>query len=58
MTDLPLTTRRRLWPLFLMPTLLLIAAIGWSVFWFILGVAGRPHRRQLARPRGRRRPGL
>ncbi|MBI5131634.1 MAG: DUF2125 domain-containing protein [Rhodopseudomonas palustris] len=35
MTDLPLTTRRRLWPLFLMPTLLLIAAIGWSLFWFI-----------------------
>jgi hypothetical protein len=26
--------RRPLWPLFLMPTLLLIAAAGWSAFWF------------------------
>ncbi|WP_322514577.1 DUF2125 domain-containing protein [Rhodopseudomonas palustris] len=35
MTNLPLPRRRRLWPLFLMPTLLLIAAIGWSLFWFV-----------------------
>ncbi|MGP9814463.1 DUF2125 domain-containing protein [Rhodopseudomonas sp. NSM] len=35
MTNLPLPPRRRLWPLFLMPALLLIAAIGWSLFWFI-----------------------
>ncbi|ABD05550.1 conserved hypothetical protein [Rhodopseudomonas palustris HaA2] len=35
MTDIPPTTRRRLWPLYLMPTLLLIAAIGWSLFWFV-----------------------
>ncbi|MBB1090628.1 DUF2125 domain-containing protein [Rhodopseudomonas palustris] len=34
MTDLTLPYRRRLWPLLLMPTLLLVAAIGWTGFWF------------------------
>src|SRR3974390_68305 len=26
--------RRRLWPLFIAPALVLIAAVGWSAFWF------------------------
>ena len=35
MTDLTLARRRRpLWRLFIMPALLVIAAIAWSVFWF------------------------
>ena len=34
MTDMTLAPRRRLWPLFLMPVLLLIAAAAWSAFWF------------------------
>ncbi|MFC0239045.1 DUF2125 domain-containing protein [Rhodopseudomonas telluris] len=34
MTEHTLPTRRRLWPLFLMPALLLVAAIAWSGFWF------------------------
>jgi hypothetical protein len=35
MTDMTLAPRRRpLWRLFLMPVLLLIAAAGWSAFWF------------------------
>ena len=35
MSDLPFAPRRRpLWRLFFMPVLLLIAAIGWSAFWF------------------------
>src|SRR6202035_3221152 len=35
MTDMTLAPRRRpLWRLFLMPILLLIAAVAWSAFWF------------------------
>jgi hypothetical protein len=35
MTDIPLPTRRRpLWPVFIAPGLVLIAAIAWSAFWF------------------------
>lgn len=34
MTNLTPPTRRRLWPLFLMPALLLVAAIVWTGFWF------------------------
>ncbi len=35
MTDMTLAPRRRpLWGLFLMPVLLLIAAVAWSAFWF------------------------
>ena len=35
MSDMTLAPRRRpLWRLFLMPVLLLIAAAGWSAFWF------------------------
>jgi hypothetical protein len=35
MSDMTLTLRRRpLWRLFLLPVLLLIAAAGWSAFWF------------------------
>jgi hypothetical protein len=35
MTDMTLAPRRRpRWGLFLMPILLLIAAVAWSVFWF------------------------
>jgi hypothetical protein len=34
MTDMTSATPRRLWRLFLMPALLLIAAAAWSVFWF------------------------
>lgn len=34
MTDMTLAPRCRLWPLFLMPVLLLIAAAAWSAFWF------------------------
>jgi hypothetical protein len=33
MADLALPYRRRLWPLLLLPTLLVIAAVGWSAFW-------------------------
>jgi hypothetical protein len=33
MADLTLPYRRRLWPLLLLPTLLVIAALGWSAFW-------------------------
>ena len=35
MTDTTLPTRRRpLWPVFIAPGLVLIAAIAWSAFWF------------------------
>ena len=35
MTDISLPTRRRpLWPVFIVPALVLIAAIAWSAFWF------------------------
>jgi len=35
MTDISLPTRRRpLWPVFIAPGLVLIAAIAWSAFWF------------------------
>jgi hypothetical protein len=35
MTDITLPTRRRpLWPVFIAPGLVLIAAIAWSAFWF------------------------
>jgi len=35
MYDTPLAPRRRpLWPLFIMPVLLLVAAAAWSAFWF------------------------
>src|SRR5665647_2750698 len=35
MSDMTLAPRRRpLWRLFIMPVLLLIAAAGWSAFWF------------------------
>src|SRR6202051_1739534 len=35
MSDIPLAPRRRpLWRLFIMPVLLVIAAIAWSAFWF------------------------
>src|ERR1700687_2753470 len=35
MTDMTLAPhRRRLWRLFLMPILLLVAAVAWSAFWF------------------------
>jgi len=35
MPDMTLAPRRRpLWRLFFMPVLLLIAAAGWSAFWF------------------------
>jgi hypothetical protein len=35
MSDISLAPRRRpLWRLFIMPVLLVIAALGWSVFWF------------------------
>jgi len=35
MSDITLAPRRRpLWRLFIMPVLLLIAAVGWSAFWF------------------------
>jgi hypothetical protein len=35
MSDMTLAPRRRpLWRLFIMPVLLVIAALGWSVFWF------------------------
>jgi hypothetical protein len=34
MSDFVLSTRRRLWPVFAMPILLLVAAAAWSAFWF------------------------
>jgi len=34
MSDLTLRPRRRLWPVFIVPALLLLAALGWSAFWF------------------------
>jgi hypothetical protein len=34
MSDFVLSTRRRLWPVFAMPVLLLVAAAAWSAFWF------------------------
>src|SRR4051794_23326340 len=35
MSDMSVTPRRqRLWRLFIMPVLLLVAALGWSGFWF------------------------
>ena len=35
MSELTLAPRRRsLWRLFIMPVLLLVAAIAWSAFWF------------------------
>ena len=39
MSDMPLDTtvaprRRRLWRLFIMPVLLVVAAVAWSAFWF------------------------
>jgi hypothetical protein len=35
MSDLTLAPRRRrLWPVFIAPVLLLLAALGWSAFWF------------------------
>lgn len=36
MSDLPIPPRRRrLWPVFVAPGLLLLAALGWSAFWFV-----------------------
>ena len=35
MSDISLAPRRRpLWRLFIMPILLVVAALGWSAFWF------------------------
>ena len=35
MSDISLAPRRRpLWPLFIIPILLVVAALGWSAFWF------------------------
>lgn len=35
MSDFVLSTRRRrLWPVFVMPVLVLVAAVAWSMFWF------------------------
>src|ERR1700736_2639574 len=35
MSDIPLAPRRRpLWRLFIMPVLVLIAAVAWTAFWF------------------------
>src|SRR5258708_32553947 len=35
MSDFVLSTRRRrLWPVFIMPILVLVAAAAWSAFWF------------------------
>ena len=31
----PAPTRRRLWPVFVMPGLVVVLAIGWSVFWYV-----------------------
>jgi len=31
----PAAARRRLWPVFVMPGLVAVLAIGWSVFWYV-----------------------
>src|SRR5947209_1506353 len=35
MSNLPSALRPRRWRLFLMPVLVLIAAVGWTAFWFV-----------------------
>ena len=35
MTSPPLPRRRRLWPVFVAPGLVVLLAIGWSVFWYV-----------------------
>jgi hypothetical protein len=34
MSDFALPTRRRLWPVFIMPVLVVVLAVAWSGFWF------------------------
>ena len=59
MSDMTLAPRRRpLWRLFIMPVLLLVAAVAWSAFWFYAASQVDVDGRRLARAGGEIRPGL